>query len=322
MPTGLSRDLPGAIGMAAALRAKLIKEAFEGRWFPDKSSDCSLGEAVAEYLGTIASKRSAKETEARLQRAIDFFGKSTPVSTIRHSKIRAWQIALSEETIRGGKKREAQTIVHHLVNLRSAFRAAVKAKLTAVDPMEGYDLPDVSNARKRVATDDELIAIVAASRDRDDHDLADAVLLARELGLRQEKIVGMRWELADRERRIYSVPPTPGGKPVPDRVPLSMIAIQVLEQRGWKREGSIFPDVTANQISLRFGRLVRDLKIKDLRFHDLRHTIFTELERAGVGLRTIKEWSGHKTVQNLFRYQTVDDAHLVSVADKVRGGNQ
>ena len=305
--TGLSKSMKGAVAMAAALRAKRIKESFERRYFPEKADDCSLATAVAEYLDTIDSKRETPEIKKRLARAVAFFGKDTLVSAIDQKRIRAWQREIETEKIRGGKTRATQTVIHFLVNLRSVFRYAVQRKMTFADPMEGYKLPDPQNHRDRIATDDEFTAIVAAAIEEKDPDLADAVVLARELGLRQEKIVSMDWERVDLDRRIYTVPPTPGGKPVPKRVPLSRLAMSVLERRGPKKSGLVFEDVrvrgrgvgtigvqqAANLISNRFGRLVRKLGIKNLRFHDLRHTAFTELERAGIGLRTIKEISGH-----------------------------
>lgn len=314
MPTGLRVDLPGAAGQAKALRAKLIVEAFEGRWFPEKRGDCHLVDAVNEYLDTIEKKRDFKAIKKRLEHALEFFGRGTPVSTITHKQIRGWQREVETEKIRGGKTRAPMTVVHFLVALRCTFKLAVESKLTNTDPMEGYKLPEVDNARTRTATEEELSRLVAGALDQDDRDLADAILLANELGLRQEKIIGMHWENID--GAMYLVPPTPGGKPVPKKVPLSKLATQVLRSRSPQAEGPIFPGITANQISMRFGRLTRKLKIKNLRFHDLRHTIFTELERAGVGLRTIKEISGHKTVENLFRYQNPDDADLHRAMEK------
>lgn len=315
MKTGLAKSLPGAVGMAVALRSKLIKEAFEGTWFPGKAHDCTFAEAAAEYLHSIEKTRDAKTVRRRIERAIDFFGADTMVATISQRKIRTWQDKLSSETSTRTKKlRSQQTVLHYLINLRTLFKRAKKARLTTFDPMDGYELPEPSKARTRVATEDEIARLVAGALDNEDKDLADMIILARELGLRQSKIVLMDWSLVS--GRIYKVPPTPGGKPVPERVPLSQLAMRVLKSRGMRAEGRIFPGAVPKKISERFSRLVRRLGIKDLRFHDLRHTTFTELERAGVGLRTIKEFSGHRTIENLFRYQTVNDADLIAAVDR------
>lgn len=314
--TGLTRDLPGAVKMAQALRAKRLKDAFEKRHFPDKADDCSLRQAVDAYVESVATKRSAPTIRKRLARALEFFGRHTLVSSITTNRIRAWERELGGETVRGGKKRSPSMVAEFLIYLRAAFSFAANAKLSFTDPMKGYELPALNNERDRVVSEDEIVRIVEASRAAGDYNLADAVLLARELGLRQQKIVDMDWARVDLKRKIYTVPPTPGGKPTPKRVPLSDLAIEVLEQRGPQGDGPVFVDETPQRISLRFGRLVRRLKIRDIRFHDLRHTTFTELERAGVGIRTIQAISGHKTMRMLFRYQTVNDEDLVNAANK------
>jgi integrase len=55
---------------------------------------------------------------------------------------------------------------------------------------------------------------------------------------------------------------------------------------------------------------LRDAKIKDLRWHDLRHTFCSRLAQAGVSLKVIQEAAGHKTISMSARYAHMDHTTL------------
>jgi integrase len=54
-----------------------------------------------------------------------------------------------------------------------------------------------------------------------------------------------------------------------------------------------------------FGIALADAKIKNFRWHDLRHTFASRLVMTGVDIRTVQQLKGHKTIQVTLRY-----AHL------------
>lgn len=305
--TGLKVDHPGALRSATALRAKRIQADFDRKHFPGRL-DCYLEVAVDEYLDARADAKTIENIRGRLKHALRFFGRKTEIGELTHARIRAWQRELEQEEVRGGRRRDLQTVAHFLRSLRAAVNAARRAKLTGADPFDGYPIPKNDRRRDRVATPGELARLVQGARDAGNHELADIITLAISTGLRQAKIVEMRRSDIDFERRIWRVPQTPGGKPTPKRMPLSDAAMEVLERR---RGGDrIFAGVKPVNVSQQFKRLTNRLGIYNLRFHDIRHTVFSGLERAGVSTRTIKELSGHATLDNLFRYQHLDDEDL------------
>ena len=60
-------------------------------------------------------------------------------------------------------------------------------------------------------------------------------------------------------------------------------------------------------VSGRFARLTERRGIEDLKFHDLRHTACTRMRRAKVDVMTMATISGHKTLEQLRRYMTIDE---------------
>jgi integrase len=53
----------------------------------------------------------------------------------------------------------------------------------------------------------------------------------------------------------------------------------------------------------RFGKAVRAARLDDTHvFHDLRHTFGTRMAAAGVPMRTLQEWMGHRDIATTQRY--------------------
>jgi integrase len=49
-----------------------------------------------------------------------------------------------------------------------------------------------------------------------------------------------------------------------------------------------------SKVRKRFRAAVRAAGVRDVRFHDLRHTFGTRMAAAGVPMRTLQEWMGHR----------------------------
>ncbi len=64
-----------------------------------------------------------------------------------------------------------------------------------------------------------------------------------------------------------------------------------------------------------FHTALRRFKIRDFRFHDLRHTFASHLVIAGVDLTTVKELLGHKTFTMTLRYSHLAPSHKVKALD-------
>jgi integrase len=75
-------------------------------------------------------------------------------------------------------------------------------------------------------------------------------------------------------------------------------------------EASLLPEGEPKVISRAFSRLVADLEIPNLRFHDLRHDVASALTMAGVSQRAVMEILGHRDPRMTMRYQHLSPGHL------------
>ena len=75
-------------------------------------------------------------------------------------------------------------------------------------------------------------------------------------------------------------------------------------------EARVLPQRETKVISRSFARLVTDLKISNLRFHDLRHDAASTLTMAGLTQRAIMEILGHRDPRMTMRYQHLSPGHL------------
>ena len=71
-----------------------------------------------------------------------------------------------------------------------------------------------------------------------------------------------------------------------------------------KDDGDI---IKPNHVTHRFLKIIRRNKLKEIRFHDLRHTIATELNANGVDLKAIGEFLGHGNLATTKRYAHPDE---------------
>ncbi len=70
-----------------------------------------------------------------------------------------------------------------------------------------------------------------------------------------------------------------------------------------------------------FEAALEDAKIKDFRWHDLRHTFCSRLAMAGVDIRTIAQLAGHKTLSMAMRYSHLSPSHNLSAIERLTDGS-
>jgi len=148
-----------------------------------------------------------------------------------------------------------------------------------------------------------------------DH-LKPMVLVAMNTGLRYGELSLMRWtdiSLTDAPMLTVQAAYAKTGKT--RHIPLNKTAKDTLQ--AWKEQqddtsGYVFVTRAGNRIkSVRNGwkALLDDAKIKDFRWHDLRHHFASKLVMAGADLNTVRELLGHGSLEMTLRYVHLAPEH-------------
>ena len=75
----------------------------------------------------------------------------------------------------------------------------------------------------------------------------------------------------------------------------------------------------AYEFRMAWKKIIKDTKITNLRFHDLRHEAVCRLVETGLGDQEVATISGHKSMQTLKRYTHLRAEDLVERLDRLMG---
>jgi integrase len=216
-----------------------------------------------------------------------------------------------------------KSIRNYLGVLHSIFELAIGKGWSRENPVKRAAKPEGTGSPEiRFLTVEEVEALLVAVPD----DVLGSIeatlyLTAAMTGLRQGELIGLRWRDVDwlagkvRVRRAY-VRGTYGttkshrgfrAVPLADRVGAEL---EALSQRsaftadddlvfGHPLSGA---PLDRSKVRKRFKSALRAAKLRDVRFHDLRHTFGTRMAAVGVPMRTIQEWMGHADFKTTLIY--------------------
>ena len=153
--------------------------------------------------------------------------------------------------------------------------------------------------------------------------LQQAAGLAVALGTRRGELMYTTVPDVDLDGRRVTLRVTKNGKT--RAVFINELAMQVFEamrlgdRKRRKDRGALFPDVTPEQLSMRFIRACRDAGVEDFSFHDLRHTYASHLRMKGADLDDIRRLLGHSDLRMTIRYAHLLPEHLEAAASRLDG---
>jgi integrase len=206
------------------------------------------------------------------------------------------------------------------------FNRAMRAEPPKSDrnPVRGVKLLKENNERVRVLTDAEEGRLLAALPDY----LHPLIVVALHTGMRRGELAHVEWEHVDFHTRTLVVTKSKSGEG--RRVPMNRVVVETLQVLRKARKafrGLVFTSPQGEFLH-NFGRAwtetVKNAKITDLRFHDLRHTAASRMVMGGVDLYTVKEILGHKTLVMTQRYSHLSPAHQRQAVERLvrrRKGN-
>jgi integrase len=219
----------------------------------------------------------------------------------------------------------SKTVGNQLTFLHGLFRHAMKKGWVYANPVAAVDRPrdPDTDADIRFLTYEEVEALLRAVPQDSDFGGVDRplYLTAITTGLRQGELVALRWRDVDwsagviRVRVSYSCGEwgTPKSRrssravPIIDRTAAALD--ELYRQSAFRRDDALVfghpglgSVLDTSKLRKRFKATLTKAEIRPVRFHDLRHTFGTQAAAAGVPLRTLQEWMGHRDYKTTLIY--------------------
>jgi integrase len=219
------------------------------------------------------------------------------------------------------KRRSPATVNRHLAALSKAFTNAVREWHWLHDnPLRRVAKETEPQGRVRFLSDKERKALLAACRESTLPELYLIVLLALTTGMRRGELLGLRWPNVDPERRLIVLNKTKNHER--RSVPVVPDVVALLRKHAKVRQldsDLLFPGNEGRPVDIdrAWYAALRAAKIKDFRFHDLRHTAASYLAMSGATTPELAAVLGHKTLAMVKRYAHLSDQHTGAVIERM-----
>ena len=143
--------------------------------------------------------------------------------------------------------------------------------------------------------------------------LRPIVITALNTGMRKSKILFLKWDNVDLKHGFILLDITKNGERM--EIPINETLRSILESIVRRidipyvfynpQSGKPYRDIKRS-----FHTACRKAKIRDFRFHDLRHTFASHLVMSGVDITTVSRLLGHKSLTMTLRYAHLAPNHL------------
>lgn len=205
--------------------------------------------------------------------------------------------------------------------LRAMFNKAIEWKLfEGVNPVKGIRFYKLDNRRLRFLEKEGIQRLLGHCEGH----LKDIVEFAINTGMRKGEIFNLKWHDIDWNNGLIYLLQTKNHekREIPFNESVRNILIRVRKN---PESPYVFNSVNGKpfvDIKKSYYTALSKAGIKNLRFHDLRHTFASQLVMAGVDLVTVKELLGHKRIEMTLRYSHLSCDHkkrAVKVLENLNG---
>ncbi|WP_050465088.1 tyrosine-type recombinase/integrase [Herbaspirillum autotrophicum] len=243
-------------------------------------------DAVEKYKNTVSiTKRSPEWEGRRLDAMLDHFGPETKITDIDSAVIGEWRDERLKTVTGSTVQREANL-------LRNLFTVAVDEwRWMDRHPFKGVRLPEHNESRYQLWGWQDIKKVLRAGEKSGGKigQITHAFHIALRTAMRMSEVLAAPDNFNERRRVVILARTKTTGR---DEVPIGRIAAKLLK-------GYVFT-VEANEGSVLFSKLCRQLMIQGLTFHDSRATALTHLAKK-VDVMVLARISRHKDINLLHR---------------------
>ena len=297
----IRREKVGNKGAASKLVAKRKTGVLEGKKLPENFRARAvtfneLGDDALEWAK--AHKRTWQDDKIRLRPMREGFG-DRPAESITPQDIERWfatqGVSRAKFGNHKGKKWKPATLNRYKALLSMLYRQGIKNRKVSINPAREVERRRENNARDRYLLTHEEAALRDAMTELAPERLPE-LDIALHTGMRRGEQYGCEWSWVDLDNRVITVPRSKHGEK--RRVYLNDAA-EAAFRTLWcfsEGEGQVFAHLyrSSRTVGARgwFEQALNAAKLKNFRWHDLRHTFASRLVMAGVDIRTVQELMG------------------------------
>ena len=269
-------------------------------------------------LPSTKAKRSYDRDQSRANTLIQHMGQ-VRLSRLKVENVEALQQKLLQTNSNFGRPFKPATVNRHVALLKAAMNKAVKDRLIAANPVLGIKMLDEDNQVGKALTSGQY-------KDLMQHlplYAANIVKTAYLTGMRFGEILKLKWGQVDLDQGFISLSgkdtKSKRGRMVPLCSELKGL-FQSIKPENPKPSGRVFKrgGKPINSIRGAFKKACDQAELKDVRFHDLRHTFVTNARKAGLDRSVIKSITGHLTDSMFERYSHVGAEDLLRAAESIQ----
>lgn len=250
---------------------------------------------------------------------------------------------------------KANSVIHYHANIHKALKYAVKIDLIPTNPADKVERPKKNEFKGSYYSADEIHALTEIAEGTK---LEIPVLLASFYGLRRSEVLGLKWDAIDFDqntitirhtvtscdldgKRVLVASDTTKTKSSMRTLPLvpfmreRLLTLKEEQQenrrlcgRSYIKEyleyvcvNEIGDLIKPHYVTESFPKLLKAKGMRQIRYHDLRHSCASLLLANGVPMKQIQEWLGHSdfsTTANIYAH--LDYASKLSSAQAMLEG--
>jgi integrase len=188
-----------------------------------------------------------------------------------------------------------------LTVLSKFFGWCVSRDIIEVSPATGIDRPGQEVSRERILSDDELRTLWFAAGDPAEGPFGPFFKLLMLTGQRRGEVSGMRWDEIDDEQRVWRLPPTRTKNAKAHTLPLVPAVWDIIQAQPRFADSDFVLTIDGKQPIVGYARAKRrlsakaGLKAEGWRYHDLRRTAASGLQRLGIRTEVIERVLNHRS---------------------------
>ena len=258
-----------------------------------------------QYLATSKTDKRSWKRDEQLINNLNRIIKGKHLNQIKPNDLELYK------SHRKSNKVANATINRELSCLRRIFNLAIKDNNAIKNPVNDIKFLKEPPGRTRYLSVDEITNLL---KNCDSH-IKSVVITALNTGMRLGEILNLKWVCVFIDNTINPYLEISMSKTNKKRfIPLNNAMIDLFNKLKVKSRDSDYVFLKKSgeklkSIDTQFKNALDNAKIKDFRFHDLRHTFASHFVMNGGDLLSLKELLGHSNLEMVNRYAHLSHAH-------------